>query len=83
MIDYSVLDDETLAEIIPEINKGLIYYHEIDNNLVHLCGDKVYFTSSYFFRLQSCKGNRKRTVRTKQEMKEKLNESGYEFIGEL
>ncbi|HEY9705655.1 MAG TPA: hypothetical protein V6C58_24665 [Allocoleopsis sp.] len=77
------LDNETDVYCNPKINIGSVYYDEENNRILHLERHYIYFEPNLLFKIYSTRNNKKRLVRSKVELKEKMNESGYLYLGEL
>lgn len=83
-MEWSVrLDNEADLYCNPRINSGAVYYDEIEDRILHIEGHRIYFESHKFFRFYSARNNKERLVRNKLELKEKMNESGYLYLGDL
>ena len=63
--------------------KGPVYYDPIDDQIVHLVGNSVYFAPNKIWKIAVIKNGRKRQIRSISEMKEEINRAGFEFLGEL
>lgn len=77
------LDNETDLYCEPRINKGPVYYDEKNERILHIVKDKIYFESDKLFRIESMRADKPRRIRAMWEIKEKLNEMGCQYLGEL
>ena len=77
------LDDERDLFCNPKINIGSVYYDEENDRVLHTQGYRVYFEPRKLFKIYSVRNNKERLVSNKLELKEKMNEAGYLYLGEL
>jgi hypothetical protein len=62
----------------------LVYYNEEKDN-IYIIDNKyrVWFADDLFWKIKSLKGNRPRLIKSLEEIKEKMNETGCEYLGDL
>lgn len=64
--------------------KGWVYYDPEKDQLLHLTPDYlVYFEYNLLWRMYSTAGAKNRRIKTIAEAKEKMNECGFEYLGDL
>lgn len=90
MSEFETLNDETydgeeqiLYDTCKELRTGSIYYDEKEDRILQLTKSKVYFRPQVFWKIVSTVDGRIRTITSMSECKEKMNKSGYEYLGEL
>lgn len=60
-----------------------VWYRPETDLLVHVKDIKIYFEEFMFIKLVSIKNIKPRPISSISELKEVLNETGYEYVGEL
>lgn len=66
------------------MKKELVYYNEKNDRLVLLCNRyEIWYSDDLFWRVLSVRSNHQRLIKSIFEIKEHLNATGYEFVGDL
>jgi len=85
MISLNAQKEAFFNEISPDYhNKGFVYYDPEKDQLLHLTPNcLVYFEFNLLWKMFSTAGTKQRRIKTLTEAKEKMNQSGFEYLGEL